>query len=266
MKEVILNGFLGDKYFKKMSMKAHRIGDIFACIECNFPEFRKDMIEFAEAGGDISVMYGDRYVEDPEEFMYSIGPDTVVITPLPAGAKGGGAKLLLAGLIVASFFIPGSSALLVNPAVFGSSAMGGTIAGSTAAATLGMGGTLNLAGLALAGIATNLALTGLQQIMAPDPSVDEIGANDDYLFDGAENTIAQNNIVPVLFGEMIVGGVLISTATVAGTVIPRTYGATWGLTSTSGGDRTGGSIGSSNTVFPTEDVYTTFSTARNFTG
>jgi hypothetical protein len=126
---------------------------------------------------------------------------------------------------------------------------------------------LSFAGLALAGLATSLALQGLQQIMAPDPSVDSgIGANDDYLFDGAKNTIAQNNVVPVLFGEMIVGGVLISTATVAGTVIPRTHGATWGLTSTSGGDRTGGSIGSSNTVFPTEDVYTTFSNARNFTG
>jgi predicted phage tail protein len=272
MKEVILNGFLGDKYFKKMSMKAHRIGDIFACIECNFPEFRKDMIEFAEAGGDISVMYGDKYVEDPEEFMYSIGPDTVVITPLPAGAKGGGAKLLLAGLIVASFFIPGSSALLIAGGGVTSVTTGATL--SAGAALLGGAGvaagasfSLSFAGLALAGLATSLALQGLQQIMAPDPSVDSgIGANDDYLFDGAKNTIAQNNVVPVLFGEMIVGGVLISTATVAGTVIPRTHGATWGLTSTSGGDRTGGSIGSSNTVFPTEDVYTTFSNARNFTG
>lgn len=263
MKEVILNGFLGDKYFKKMSMKAHRIGDIFACIECNFPEFRKDIIEFAEAGGDISVMYGDKYVEDPEEFMYSIGPDTVVITPLPAGAKGGAAKLVLAAVIAASFFIPPVGAALTTTAVTGTTVT--TVGGvTTVAATTAT--TLNFAGLALAGLATSLALTGLQQIMAPDPSVDEVGANDDYLFDGAENTIAQNNIVPVLFGEMIVGGVLISTATVAGTLIPRTYGATWGLTSTSGGDRTGGDIGSSNIVFPTEDVYTTFSTARNFTG
>jgi predicted phage tail protein len=261
MKEVILNGFLGEKYGTKWNIKANRIGDVFACIECNYPDFRKDMIDFAESGGDVSVMYGDKYVEDPDEFMYSIGPDTIVITPLPAGAKGGGAKLILAGLIAASFFLPGSTALLATSGSF----MGAT-AGGSAAAGLAFGGTLNLAGLALAGIATNLAITGLQQIMAPDPSVDDIGANDDYLFDGAENTIAQNNIVPVLFGEMIVGGVLISTATVAGTVTQPTYAPTWGLASASGGDRTGGSVSSSNTVFPTSEIYTSYAFERRFVG
>lgn len=234
MKEVILNGFLGERYIPKMSMKASRINEIFACLECNFPDFRRDMIEFAEAGGDISIMYGDKILEDEEELLYSIGADTIVITPLPAGAKGGGAKLLLAALIVASFFIPGSGALLVGglqgTALAGSSvsAAGALSAGAAATAagyTTAVG--LNMAGLALAGLATNLAITGLQQIMAPDPSVDAPDANDDYLFSNPESTVAQNNVVPVLFGEMIVSGVLISTSTLAESPTNTTYGQTY---------------------------------------
>lgn len=266
MKEVILNGFLGDKYGTHWDIKASRIGDIFACIECNYPEFRKDMIDFAESGGDVSIMYGDKLLEDPEEFIYSISENTIVITPLPAGAKGGGAKLLLAGLIAASFFIPGSSALLISGGAIGGIG-GGTVSAATALTggagmALGATASLNLAGLALAGIATNLALTGLQQIMAPDPSVDEAAANDDYLFDGAQNTIAQNNVVPVLFGEMIVGGVLISTATVAGAVTNTTYAPTYALGSYSNGDRTGGSTSASTVVWPTSEILTSYSFSR----
>jgi predicted phage tail protein len=170
------------------------------------------MIDFAEAGGDIDVQFGDTFVESEEELLYSIGADTVVITPLPAGAKSGGAKLLLAGLIVASFFIPGSGILLATQGAFL-----GTTVGGTAAAGLAFGGTLNFAGLALALTATSLAMQGISQMMAPDPSVDsEIAANDEYLFDGSQSTIAQNNVVPVLLGEMIVGGVMISSTTIAG--------------------------------------------------
>ena len=231
MKEVVLNGFLGEKYGRDWKMKANNIGDVFACIEANKPSFRRDMIEFAEAGGDISIQCGDTLIEDEEELLYSIGPNDIIITPLPAGAKGGASKLLMAALIVGSFFIPGSAALLTTAVGVG----GGAAVGS-AASVLAVGGVgaLNFAGLALAGVATSLAMQGLGQMMAPDPSVDGAEANDQYLFDTPQNTIAQNNVVPVLFGEMIVGGVIISTATVAGYGRPITGGYTYGVGGGSG--------------------------------
>lgn len=205
MKEVLLNGFLGDKYGRHWKMKADNIRDIFNCIEANRPTFRKTILDFAESGGDLSIQYGDMDVEDPEELLYNIGPDTVIITPLPAGAKGGKAKLLLAAIIVASMFIPGSGAVLTKGAADGASAI----------AAIKSGASLNIAGTLAVATATNLAMIGIMEIMAPDPSVDGADANEDYLFDSAENTVAENNAVPVLFGEMIVPGVLISTATVA---------------------------------------------------
>lgn len=214
MKDVVLNGFIGEKYGRHWNIKANNIGDIFACINANYPSFSKDMIAFAEAGGDISIQLGDNFVEQEEELLFSISPDEVIITPLPAGAKGGAAKLLMSALIIGSLFIPGSSALLISGGG-GFGALGGGMQLASAASVLSVKGlaALNVAGLALVGVATGLALSALGDVMAPDPSVDTLEANDEYLFDGPENTIAQNNAVPVLLGEMIVGGVLISTST-----------------------------------------------------
>ena len=235
MKEVVLNGFLGEKYGRDWKMKANNIGDIFACIEANKPSFRRDMIEFAEAGGDISIQCGDTLIEDEEELLYSIGPNDIIITPLPAGAKGGASKLLMAALIVGSFFIPGSQGLLLSSKFLASKvALKAGIASAAGGLAAGGVGALNFAGLALAGVATGLAMQGLGQMMAPDPSVDGVEANDQYLFDTPQNTIAQNNIVPVLFGEMIVGGVIISTATVAGYNRSITGGYAYGTTAGGG--------------------------------
>ena len=234
MKEVVLNGFLGEKYGRDWKMKAKNIGDVFACIEANKPSFRRDMIEFAESGGDISIQCGDTFIEDEEELLYSIGPDDIIITPLPAGAKGGASKLLMSALIVGSFFIPGSQTLLMSAGKVTQAAMATSSLGTgLLSGAIGMG-SLNFAGLALAGVATGLAMQGLGQMMAPDPSVDGVEANDQYLFDTPQNTIAQNNIVPVLFGEMIVGGVIISTATVAGYNRSITGGYAYGITAGGG--------------------------------
>jgi len=245
MKEVVLNGFLGEKYGRDWKIKAKNIGDVFACIEANKPSFRRDMIEFAESGGDISIQCGDTFIEDEEELLYSIGPDDIIITPLPAGAKGGASKLLMAALIVGSFFIPGSQMLLMSAGNVTQAAMATSSLGTGLLSGAISMGSLNIGGLLLAGVATGLAMQGLAQMMAPDPSVDGVEANDQYLFDTPQNTIAQNNIVPVLFGEMIVGGVIISTATVAGYNRPITGGYAYGTT-------VGGGIGTMYGV--TEEV------------
>jgi len=128
----------------------------------------------------------------------------------------------MSALLVGSLFIPGSAALLTTAVGAGGGAAVGSAASVLAASASGLSGgaalaagfsALNIGGLALLGVAWGLALQGLGQLMAPDPSVDSAEANDEYLFGGPENTVAQNNAVPVLLGEMIVGGVLISTST-----------------------------------------------------
>lgn len=212
MKEVILNGFIGDKYGKHWTIHAERPHDVFSCIEANYPSFRKDMIEYIESGGGIDVQCGDRFLEE-EDLLFSIPEDSMIITPVPGGAKSGGAKLLLAGLLVASFFIPGSAGLLLSGLGGGGSASAATILAVPGVGAAGIG--LGIGGKLVLGLAASLALAGITQMMAPDVKP-EGREESNYLFNGPENTVAQNNVVPVLLGEMIVGGVIIASGTVSG--------------------------------------------------
>jgi len=196
MKEVILNGSIGDKYGKFWKIKADRISDVFSCIEANYPEFKKDIIELAESGAGFEIQCGDDFIGE-EDLIYNIQSDTIVITPIPAGAKSGGAKILAAVAIVAAAFIIGPQFGLAMTKTVGEATVISTFAQATAL------------------VAINLAMTGIAQLMAPDPKND-IAEDDKYLFNGPKNTVPQNNVVPVLFGEMIVGGVIIASGTVSG--------------------------------------------------
>lgn len=190
MRKVILQGHLGDKYGSSWEIDANTYQEIFSCIEANYPSFRKDLIDIVEAGGDLDIQSGEKFL-DVEELFYPVDSDTIIITPLPAGAKSGGAKIVAAIAIVALAFV-------LSP-----------VSSVFAAAAAGQVGATYFALTAAFLLAANLALTGIAQLLAPDPSVD---TNDqDYLFSGPENTIAAGNVVPVLFGEMIVGGVVISS-------------------------------------------------------
>lgn len=190
MRKVILQGTLGDKFGSYWEIDANTYQEIFACIEANYPSFRKELIDIAEAGGDLDIQSGEKFLE-VEEMFYPVDSETIIITPLPAGAKSGGAKIAAAIAIVVLAFV-------ISPVV-----------GTFAAAAAGQVGLTYFALTAAFLLAANLALTGIAQLLAPDPSVD---TNDqDYLFSGPENTVAAGSVVPVLFGEMIVGGVVISS-------------------------------------------------------
>jgi predicted phage tail protein len=190
MRKVILLGTLGDKYGSNWEMEADTYQEIFSCIEANYPSFRKTLIDIAEAGGDLDIQSGDKFLE-VEEMFYPVDSDTIIITPIPSGAKSGGAKILAAIAIVALAFI--LSPVVATFVAAGAGTVGATYFALTAAFL----------------IAANLAMTGIMQLLAPDPSVDT--EDKDYLFGGPENTVAEGNVVPVLFGEMIVGGVTISS-------------------------------------------------------
>ena len=57
-------------------------------------------------------------------------------------------------------------------------------------------------------VGVNLAITGLQELMAPDPSTDhfKMQVKDTYLFQGSQQNIIEGDPVPVLYGELRVPG------------------------------------------------------------
>ena len=146
----------------------------------NFPAVEKHM-----ADQHYRVSLGDRDLE-LDEIHEPSGQQVVMITPVIAGAGAAGRILAGVALIAASIFIPGSAL------VFGTA----------------------LKGLVF-GIGASLALGGVAQLLTPIATL-PTGADSskdprkNYSFSGVQNTSRMGTPVPVVYGETIVGSVVIS--------------------------------------------------------
>lgn len=200
MQTVYLNGGI-EKFGSKWEANCSNIRDVFRLIECQTPGFREYLVNAAENNVSFEIQRGSEFLGSPEELLLSLNEEDIIITEVPSGSKSGIGKLLAAIAIVA-----------VVAATGGFSGAG--FFGATTPAPLG-GGTVQVAtglgtkGLVALSIASNLAITGISQMMMPGPEVDQ-GTDEAYLFDGPTNSITQGLPVPVAYGELIVGGAPIS--------------------------------------------------------
>jgi predicted phage tail protein len=126
-----------------------------------------------------------------EELHDPAGEQDISIAPVIVGA--GSVGRILAGVaLIALAFIPGV----------------GTVAAT---------GAMSAFGTALFGVGASLVLGGLAQIIAPTP-VTQLGPdkNDDpkksYSFSGIQNTSRAGVPVPIIFGEVFTGSVVISAS------------------------------------------------------
>lgn len=113
--------------------------------------------------------------------------------PVLAGAGSVG-RILLGVLLIGLAFIPGVGA-------------------SLAAATYG---SLTSVGTVLLGLGASLVLGGVAQLLSPVPQVNKTMGNDpddprrSFSFSGIQQTSRQGIPVPICYGEMLVGSVVIS--------------------------------------------------------
>ena len=124
--------------------------------------------------------------------------------PLPyqlLGAGGGGLGSIIEG------------AALIALAVYAPEfIMGSTFASTLAINTAGAG----LIGSMIGAVGMSMVLGGIAQALTTAPTTNQsAAANPSYIFNGAQNNVAQGNPVPICYGELIVGsqviGVGIST-------------------------------------------------------
>ena len=197
MQTVILNGDIA-KFGTRWETSCDNIRDIFKLIECQTPGFREHLIEAAHNDVGYEIRRGKDILASPEELLLSISKEDIIITEVPDGAKSGLGKILAAVAILVVIGLTGGST---------AGGFAGFFANISAAAT-GGGSLLGSSFLAQMGVfvATNLALTGISQLLAPNPSVDGVEQNSGYLFGGPVNNVAQGMPVPLLYGQLIVGG------------------------------------------------------------
>lgn len=204
-RKIYLEGELGAKFGNEYTMTVNSFSEVFRCLEGNFSNFRKYLISCQENNIGFVCEVAGAPLKSEAELLLEYKEGDMVVTPLPMGSKSGGAKILAAIAI--------ATLVIMNPALFVNATNAqtvGAMAGSGSMnpgtiALLQAGASLNVAGLIAAGVAVNLAMTGIQQLMAPDPSVDN-NQDESYLFQGTGQTLVEGDPVPVLYGKLRVPG------------------------------------------------------------
>ena len=193
MQTVHLKGELGERFGEKWSMNVNKVQDIFRLIECQRQGFRPYIQECIENEIDFTVQRGEEFI-DETELLLSLGKEDIIVTPIPAGSKGKVGKIIGAALLIYGGYMILTKG--VGAATFGTGA-GTSVTG------------LKVTGYTLMALGTSLGLRTLAEMMMPDAAE---GEDDSHLFSGPLNTTVQGGAVPILYGEMQVGGHLINAS------------------------------------------------------
>mgnify|MGYP003112604198 CR=1 FL=1 len=178
--------FLGQRTFEA---EINSTVDAIRFLVANFPDLQSHMIE-----QNYCVKVGD-YEINEKELDVPVGQQEIKIVPVAVGAKGVGKFLLGAVLIGVAIF---------NPAV--GMGLGGGLGFGTAAGA-GFGATL---AAAAGNLGVYLALSGAAEMLSP---VQNNSANDDpssFTFNGILNTINAGVSIPVVYGEVFTGSIIVS--------------------------------------------------------
>lgn len=170
----------------------------FLC--ANFPGLDQWLIDSAQDGIGYRVTVGKTVVGETDFSMSCSDARTISITPVLAGAGGSVGQILLGAALVALSFVSfGAGTIFAG--VGGSTLLGGT-------AAAGIGSTL------LFGLGSTLVLGGVAQLLSPKPQLPTIRAARDqrqsYNFSGVQNTSIQGTPLPLAYGKIYTGSVVIS--------------------------------------------------------
>lgn len=199
-RNVYLEGELGERFGRKFVVNTDDYSEIFKCIQANRPDFLPYIRQCHEE--DIGfILDTEEGSIGTEDLITPVAKGDITLSIAPAGAKSGIAKILLAIVIVVL--------VVTNPALFAVGAAEGVAATTFAAG-------LNIYGQMAVLLAANLALMGIQQVMAPDPAVDKNDGTSNYLFSGGASNAKEGDPIPILYGELRVPGRPISIEVVQG--------------------------------------------------
>jgi predicted phage tail protein len=269
MTHVKLMGEMGEKFGSEWECVDTNVRDIMKCINIQTEGLQEYLLDCHMKNIEFSIQSGDNLIEEFPELYLNIAKEELIITPVPAGSGKGLGKLITGLLLLAAFlFMPGLGAAMTTGGTAGatagsflasSTAISGGVAtvtltsGTSVAAALASGASLGYAGMAVMMLGVNLGLMGLAEMSAPDP--DATTNDPSYLFNGAQNHIEQGNPVPLLYGELTIGGAPIYQGYTPGVRNQYSKGVTRiGNTGDSGNARTGAN--------PYNGAYTNYGTSN----
>ena len=203
MRNVIFHGELAEFIgHKSLEAKVSTVAETMRFLVCNFPNVEAHM-----AQKYYKIIIGKSEIEE-SELHYPMGGSDINIVPVISGAGGNFGKIFLgAALIGASFLFPGAG-LFGTQSVFGATAFG------TGAAAGGAFGTF--VGTALSAVGATMVLGGVSGMLFPQPQEPDFSNEGEprisFNFSGTQNTSRAGTPVPIVYGEIFTGSVVISAA------------------------------------------------------
>ncbi len=184
--------FVGHKEFE---IQVDSLGKAVSFLVNNFPQVEKYMNPQY-----YQVKVGN-YAVNEKEIHHPIGQEDIHIVPVISGAGSGTGKILLGAALIGGAF-------LFTPLTAGSFFSPIVAPGSFAAAS-----GITKAAVALGGA---LVLSGVSDMLFPVPKPKEFKSEQDpqlsFSFSGTQNTSRAGTPVPIVYGEIVTGSVVISGA------------------------------------------------------
>ena len=188
--------FVGHKEFE---IQVDSLGKAVSFLVNNFPQIEKYMNPQY-----YQVKVGN-YAVDKDEIHHPIGQEDIHIVPVITGAgRGGLGKILLGAALIGIAFATGGASLtfaqvpLANAGAF----TGIAFSSGIAKAAVYLGGAL--------------VLSGVSDMLFPVPKPQEFKSEQDpqlsFSFSGTQNTSRAGTPVPIVYGEIVTGSVVISGA------------------------------------------------------
>jgi predicted phage tail protein len=206
LKKIQLYGDMGRRFGRVHWLAVNSPAEAIRALRTIKPGFDGYLRERYDA--PFRVLRGDEALDEEGLQAPVSRAEVIKIVPVVAGSggKGWGQIFLGAALIVASTFIPGAWMI----------------------GTTGVAGMVSSLGIAM-------ALGGVASLLAGTPNVNNAGLEgsndiDTFSFSNPTLTTGQGGVVPVLIGEMMIGGHIISAGIDAHTWIPGGFDETVCLT------------------------------------
>ncbi len=196
MRNIIFHGELAEFIgYKSLEAKVSTVAETMRFLICNFPQVEAHM-----AQRYYKIVLQNNEI-DESELHYPMGSSDINIVPVISGAGGNFGKIFLgAALIGASFLFPGAG-------LFGTTSVFGAAAGT------GIGTTI---GTALSAVGAVMVLQGVSGMLFPLPEEPDFSNEGDprisFNFSGTQNTSRAGTPVPIVYGEIFTGSVVISAA------------------------------------------------------
>jgi predicted phage tail protein len=190
MRNIILHGKLKKEFGESFSLNVSTVGEAIRAIGSQIPNFVEEIKK-----GTWYIVRGDPktglYLGEEDVNTFNLGSADLHILPKLKGAKNGGGALkavLGVALIGMAFFFSGGA--LAAPIMAGGGLLGGMTWGN----------------IAMMGVA--MAVTGVSQLLSPEEVASD--KQDSFSFSGPGNVYDQGAPVPLVYGRVITGSVMVS--------------------------------------------------------